>query len=89
MSFAFKPRKVKLKGMLQELKIVQSVSRHGVDVLKAEVIKMLQCESQKPPSSSQLNHSSSPIKCQKVDDFESFDAEPVPFYLEGHDEYKK
>ena len=89
MSFASKPRKVKPKGMLKELKIVHSVSRRGVDVLKAEVMKTPRHKSQKSPSSSRINHSSSPIKRQKADDLEPFDAEPIPFHLEGHDEYKK
>ena len=86
MSLASKPRRVKSKGVVRELKIVHSVSRRGSDTLKAEEIKTPQRESQKSSSSSRLNQSSSPNKRRKLDEF---DAEPIPCHLEGLDDYKK
>jgi hypothetical protein len=81
-----KPRKVKLKSTVRELKIVHSVSRDGVDILKAEEIKTPRPKPQKSSSTSRLSQSSSPKKRLKLDDFE---AEPIPCSFEGSDDYKK
>jgi hypothetical protein len=81
-----KPRKVKKKGTVRELKIVHSVSRDGVDILKAEQIKTPRREPQKSSSTSRLNQSSSPKKRLKLDGFE---AEPIPCCFEGSDDCKK
>ena len=86
MSLASKRRKVKSKGIVQELKIVHSVSRRGADTLKAEEAKTPQHESQKASSSSRLNQSSSPIKRLKLD---GLDDELILCDLEGPDDYKK
>jgi hypothetical protein len=81
-----KPKKVKLKSTVRELKIVHSVSRDGVDILKAEEIKTPRPKPQKSSSTSRLSQSSSPKKRLKLDDFE---AEPIPCCFEGSHDYKK
>jgi hypothetical protein len=86
MSFASKSRKVKAKGTVRELKIVQSVSRRGADTLKTEEVKTPRRESQRASSSSRLNQTSSPTKRPKL---EAFDNEPIPFDLEGPEVTKK
>ena len=82
---ASKPKKVKSKGVLRELKIVQTVSRRGADRLITEEVKTPRHESQKTSSSSQ-NRSSSPVKRPK---FDGSDAEPIPCYLDGPDYWKR
>jgi hypothetical protein len=74
MSFSSKPKKVKPKGRVTELKIVQSVSRSGADTLKSEEVKT--------PKKNQIpagrqSQPSSPIKRTKL-----FDSEAIPFILE-------
>jgi hypothetical protein len=81
-----KPRKVKQKATVRELKIVHSVSRDGVDILKAEEIKAPPREPQKSSSTSGLNQSSSPKKRLKLDGFEP---EPIACCFEGSDDCKK
>ena len=83
MSFSSKPRKLKPKGTVWELKLVQIINRHGADNIKAEEV---QTPSRKAPSTSQPNYSSS-IKHQKLGTF--FDSEPIPCDLEGPDMPKK
>jgi hypothetical protein len=80
MSFASKPKKIKAKGTLRELKFINSVSRRGADVVKAEEVKTPQRVTQKESSSSQVNQSSSPTKRRKLD---GWDYEPIPCRLEG------
>lgn len=80
MPLASKPKKVKPKGVVRELKIVHTVSRRGADTVKTEEVKTPWHESRKTSSSSQLNQSSSPVKRPK---FGGSDAEPIPCYLEG------
>jgi hypothetical protein len=86
MSLASKPRNVKAKGAVRELKIVHSISRRGADTLKAEEVKTPRRDSKKGSSSSRLNQLSSPTKRPKRD---GLDAESIPFALEGPDEYKR
>jgi hypothetical protein len=50
--FDSKPRKVKPKGKVRELKFVQSISRRGVDTLKAEEVETPRHQSEKATSSS-------------------------------------
>jgi hypothetical protein len=79
MSFASKPRKVKPKGTVRELKLVHSVNRRGAHIITTE-------ETEKPkqagPSQSQHSRSASPIKRQKL---EATDGVPIPVDLEGPD----
>lgn len=80
MSFISKARKVKQKGTVRELKIVQSVSRRGADTLKTEEVQTPRREAQKASSARGINQSSSPRKRPKLD---GFDAEMVPCHFEG------
>jgi hypothetical protein len=80
MTKSSKPKKVKPKGTVRELKLVESVSRNGYDILKTEEVKTPKRNSKKAPSTSQQHGSSSPTKRQKL---EPFDLEPIPFDLEG------
>lgn len=68
---------------MRELKIVQSVSRHGSDTLTAEEV---QTPNRKTPTTSRNNCSSSPTKRLWL---ESFDYEPIPFDPEGPDVSEK
>lgn len=86
MSLASKPRKVKPKAKVQELKFVQSVSRRGVDTLKAEEVKTPRRKSQKATSSSQHAESSSPTKRIKLD---PQDTEPILFEFKGPEDDEK
>ena len=71
-----RPKKVKPKGTVRELKLVHTINRHGSHIIKTEEVKTPKKET---PSTSQHGCSSSPIKCQKLD---AFDDEPIPFILE-------
>ena len=62
--------KVKRKGAVRELKVVDSVNRRGSDVFKLEEVKTPRKNS---ALTSQQNLSSSPIKRPKL---EAFEAEP-------------
>jgi hypothetical protein len=86
MSLSSKPKKIKPKGTVRELRIVHSVNRRGVDTIKTEVVKTPQQGSSKMPSASQGSRSSSPIKRRRV---EIFDSEPIPCNLEEPDLPKK
>jgi hypothetical protein len=86
MSLSSKPKKLKRKGTLRELKIVQSIDRRGDDIIKTEEIKTPKHASQKAPSTSRQNHSSSPIKRTKM---EAFDSEFLPIDFGGPDLSKK
>lgn len=79
MSLISKPKKVKRKGTVRELKLVHSINRDGADTIKTEVVKTLK---QGAPSTSRHSLSSSPIKRRKL---EAFDNEPIPFVLDGPD----
>jgi hypothetical protein len=82
MSFSSKPKKIKPKGAVRELKLVQSVNRRGSDTLKTEEVKTPRHGSQKATSTNPHNHSSSPAKRQKL---QCFDEEFIPFSLGGVD----
>lgn len=90
MSLSSKPRKVKAKGAVRELKIVQSVSRRGADTLKAEEVTTPRRETGKAPKSSHPNQTSSPRKRLKLS---GFDGEPIPCHFEdhfeGHDDHDR
>lgn len=82
MSLSSKPKKLKPKGTVKELKLVQTINRYGADIIKAEEVKT--------PSRKALSnqhHSSSSIKRPKMGTF--FDSEPIPCDLEGPDMPKK
>jgi hypothetical protein len=83
MSFASKPRKIKPKGQVRELKFVQSISRRGHDTLKAEEVKTPR---RKATSSSRQTQSSSPMKRLKL---EPHDAEPTLFDFQGPEDDEK
>src|ERR1700678_259479 len=78
-----RPKKVRLKGAVRELKIVDSVNRHGSDVLTLEEVKT---PKKRAASTSQRNLSSSPIKHPKL---EAFEAESFPCDLDDASTSKK
>jgi hypothetical protein len=86
MSLASKPKKVKQKGALRELKIVQSVSRRGADIVATEEVKTPRRVASPKASSTQRNQSSSPAKRRKLD---GWDEQPIPCHLEGHEEHQE
>jgi hypothetical protein len=87
MSLASKPKKVKRKGALRELKIVQSVSRRGADIVATEEVQTpRRVNAPKASSSTQRNQSSSPTKRRKLD---GWDDKPIPCHLEGSGDYQE
>ena len=86
MSFSSKPKKVIPKGTLCELKLVQTINCHGSDILKTEEVKTSRCGQQTTPSTSKQDHSSSPFKHPKLQDF---NVDPITFNMEGIDVSKK
>jgi hypothetical protein len=86
MSLSSRPKKVKPKGTVRELKLVQSVSRYGCNALIPEEVKTPGLPPQKASSTDPGQGSSSPAKRRKL---ENFDIEPVPFDLEGPEFSKK
>lgn len=85
MSFSSKPKKIRQKGTVQELKVVQTINRRGVDTYKAEEVKTP--KKNKATSSSQNRSShSSPAKRPKLD---AFELEPILYEVEGDDLSKK
>src|SRR5271163_677253 len=83
MSFVSRARKVKKKGTVQQLKLVQSVSRRGLDTLTTEAVETPQRQTEKASLSSQ---SLSPRKRQKLNDLA---AEPLPSNSEGPIEFEE
>ena len=83
MSLASRVTKVKRKGTVWELKVVDSVNRRGSDVFKLEEIKT---PKKKAASTSQCNLSSSPIKHLKL---EAFEAKPSASDLDDAGASKK
>lgn len=79
MSFSSKPQKVKPKGSVKELKLVQTVNRRGRDTIKTEEVKTPKHCRQPSPSKTRGNRSPSPTKRLRVD---GFDIDPIPFDLE-------
>ena len=55
---------------MQELKLVHTVNRHGRDTIKTEEVRVPEKGQQSTPSTSQCACSSSPLKWQRLDDFE-------------------
>jgi hypothetical protein len=86
MSFSSKPKKVKPRGSVRELKLVHTVNRRGSDSLEFEEVKTPWHGSpQKATMKSQHNHSS-PLKRAKLDFLED---EPIPYNQESEDMFKK
>ena len=86
MSFSSKPKNVIPKGTLRELKLVQTINHRGSDTLKTEEVKTPRHGQQTTPSTSKQDHSSSPFKCPKLQDF---NVDPITFDMEGIDVSKK
>jgi hypothetical protein len=86
MLLSSKPKKIKPKGTFRELRLVQNVNHHGVDTIKAEVVKTPQQGSEKMPLTSHCSCTSSSIKHLET---EIFDLEPIPCDLEEPDLPKK
>jgi len=87
MSSSSRAKKVKPKNTVRELKLVHSISRRGVDVLKMEEVKT---PKKKTALASRHSGSSSPIKRPKLepfnpvgisDDLEEFDTSGKRFTL--------
>ena len=83
MSLASRLKKVRLKGAVRELKIVDTVNHRGSDVLTLEEVKT---PKKRAASTSQRNLSSSPIKHPKL---EAFEAESFPSDLDDGSTSKK
>ena len=86
MSFSSKPKKVIPKGTLHELKLVQTINHRGSDTLKTEEVKTPRHGQQTTLSTSKQDHSSSPFKHPKLQDF---NVNPITFNMEGIDVSKK
>ena len=86
MSFSSKLKKVIPKGTLCKLKLVQTINCRGSDTLKIEEVKTLRCGQQKTPSTNMQDHSSSPFKHPKLQDF---NVDPITFNMEGINVSKK
>lgn len=81
MSLASKPKKIKAKSKFKELKLVQTVTRNGNNIIKTEEVKTPHRGPKNGPSTSQTHQpSSSPIKRPKL---ELYDEGPIPWNLEG------
>lgn len=83
MSHSSKAKKVKPKGSVRELKLVNSVTRRGADILKSEEVKT---PKKKAESTSRRNCSSSPTKRPKLD---VFCDDAISCDLEGPDAEKR
>jgi hypothetical protein len=68
MALASRHKKVKKKGTVTELKLVETISRSGCDTWKLEEVKTLWG---KTSSTNARLHSSSPSKRPKLDPFDS------------------
>jgi hypothetical protein len=80
MAHVLKVKKVKPKGRIIELKVVHSITRRGLDTVTTEEVRTPRRDGKKASSSKAKSQSSSPAKRPKLD---GFDAEPLPFDLEG------
>jgi hypothetical protein len=80
MSFSSKAKKVKPKGTVRELKLVNSINRRGSHIITTEEVKTPK------QNSKRHNQSSSPTKRSKLD---VSDMEAIPFHLEGLENDKK
>jgi hypothetical protein len=86
MSLCSRPKKLKPKGIVQELKIVQTVNRNGKDTIQTEEVKRPGRSLQKATSLNSTSRSSSPIKRRRLEDF---DDEPVIYNLEGPNVFQR
>jgi hypothetical protein len=86
MSLSSRLTKVKPKGVVQELKLVDTISRNGKDVLQTEEVKTPRRSLRKGPSANPSSRSSSPTKRRKLEDF---DWGPTMYDLEDLDVSKK
>lgn len=82
MSTSSRPKKVNKKGGIKQLKIVETISKHGYDAIKLEEDKTPRGRSQKSPPTHPRKTSSSPVKRQKL---EFHEAEPIDFDMDGLD----
>ena len=82
----FQTKKVIPKGTLCELKLVQTINHRGSDTLKTEEVKTPRHGQQMMPSTSKQDHSSSPFKHPKLQDF---NVDSITFNMEGIDVSKK
>jgi len=81
MSLSSKPKTIKPKNKFQELKLVQTVTRKGKDILKTEELSTPRSGPKNGPSTSETHlPSSSPNKRPKLDPFYE---EPIPWNLDG------
>ena len=79
MSLSSKPKKIKQKGGCRELKVVQTLTRKGYDIITTEEVKTPHNANNAPSASQAHQQSFSPKKHQKIESFK----EPIPFHLEG------
>ena len=68
--FSSRPKKIKRKGTVRELKIVETVSRSGRDTLKAEELKTPRPNIDHSQTANHRNTSSSPSKRRKTEFFD-------------------
>src|ERR1700679_87890 len=83
-----KAKKVEPKGIVRELKLVQTVSRRGTSIIKTEEVVTPKHGANDTASTSQRSYSSSPNKRRKMDYFDT-EPSPIPCHLETDDSYKK
>ena len=83
MSTSSRTKKIHLKGTICQLKVVNTISRSGADILKLEEVKMPR---KKATSNSQHNMSSFPIKHPNL---EGFHTDSFSSYMEGLEIGKK
>jgi hypothetical protein len=88
MPLSSKPKKVKQKGTVRELKLVQSINRYGSDTYKAEEVKKQPNDSQKPPLPL-MNDGTPSSSSMKRSKFEPVDQEGIEWSLEMPDFSKK
>jgi hypothetical protein len=75
MSLSSKPKKIKPKSTVQELRLFQSINHRGINTIKDKWVKTPQQGSEKMPSVSQ--HSCSSILSIEGWTLEMFDSEPI------------
>ena len=83
MSTSSRTKKIRPKGTVHQLKVVNTISRSGLDILKLEEVKTPR---KKATSNSQRNMSSSPIKRPNL---EGFHTDSFSSYMEGLEIGKK
>jgi len=83
MSLSSRPRRIKAKDTVREMKLVHSITRRGCDTIATEEIET---PTQDTASTSRHSRSCSPVKRQKL---ETFEDGPIPIVLDGPDMPKK